>query len=262
MLVIAHGQPKSGSTFLYATACVIAEIINQEEYYNFRNRVLGREFPAFHNSLPRELLIDVSKTIGPHRMFVVKTHCELDAGIEELVASKQVMAFTSFRDPRDAALSTLNVGAAERAAGVSRWFSKFEEIGQLAKPIRRQCDQAFRWARHPNVLTIPYYLIAAAEAESVGRIARHLGRPELRALVASRMDVRRQSVPEFNKGILDRFVDELSVEELRSIAGVWSDIIEEYNNLLEENMANLGHRMIYEHYSQLRDEALHRKLHS
>ena len=260
MIVIAHGQPKSGSTFLYMTAQAIAEHVNGEGFHPFMYRVLGSNFNAFQNEVPASLIVHVDKAVGPERMFIIKTHGKLTEDVAELIAAGQVKAFTSFRDPRDTALSTLNVGESDRAKGVDRWFSTITEMKQLVRPIKSQTVTTFAWARHPDVLAIPYYLTALSQAASVGLIARHLGVRSLQGVLGAEMEAKRRSLPEFNKGVLDRFVEDLSVKDIRFCSDVWADIIAEYESLLKTTMTRLGYRLAYRYYAGLRDARLRERL--
>lgn len=259
-LVIAHGQPKSGSTFLYMAALEIAQKINDEEFYNFKNRVFGEGFPTFVNEMTADFLLDAEARIPSGSMFLIKTHAKLTDDVAELIEAGRIGAFTSFRDPRDAALSTLNVGEKDREKGVDRWFAKIKDIEQLSRAINTQTDDAYRWVRQPGVFAIPYYITAMSQSTSVGLLADYLGVPHLKNILAAKMDADREKLPEFNKGVLDRFVDEFPVEDLRFANETWAHSIAEYDVILEQVMARLGHRMAHAYFTGIRDQKIRERL--
>lgn len=88
-VVIAHGQPKSGSTFLYMTSIEIANLVNDEDYYRLHARLFGEDFPSFMNELPVSLLHEIDKKVGPDRIFILKTHCDLSDGVAELAVARK-----------------------------------------------------------------------------------------------------------------------------------------------------------------------------
>ncbi|MCA0873458.1 hypothetical protein LCL97_21720 [Seohaeicola saemankumensis] len=252
-VVIAHGQPKSGSTFLYMTALEVVQIVNREEFYTFKDRVLGANTPTFVDKLTAETILEIDEKLAPGQTFVLKTHADLEDEVADLITAGRVKAFTSFRDPRDTALSTLNVGEKDRAKGETRWFAKITEIGQLTNPIQFQWAETRDWVRHPDVLAVPYYVTAMSQSTSVKLLTEFLGMGYLSNTLAADMDAKREKLPEYNKGVLDRFVNELSVEDLKFANDTWADTIAEYNALLEETMTRLGHRMAYTYYTRMRD---------
>lgn len=241
-------------------ALEIAQQVNGEEFYTFRNRVMGKDFPSFIDTFQEGLLANVAARIPEDRIFVIKTHAELSPALAEAISDRTVRAFTSFRDPRDTALSILNAGEADRKIGNDRYFSAFEKMEQLKAPVQRQARRVQPWIDHPDVLAIPYYLTAMSEATSVGLLAEFLGVGHLRSILAAKMAAKRETLPEFNKGILDRFIDELPADDIRFGNEVWAEAIAAYNTTLETVMARLGHRMSHDYFVGLRDRKLSKKL--
>ncbi len=259
-IVVAHGQPKSGSTFLWATALELSSIANGQEYYSFKDSRLGKDFSGFHANVTADLVESVARQIDPGDYIVLKTHGPFTEEMKDLVESRAVVAFTSFRDPRDTALSTLDAGQSDREKGSSRWFTKFTEVRQLVAPIVRQFNNIVPWVANEQVLSVPYYLIAARQNRVVEVLARHLGYGTLGHRLTQQMDQQKTAVPEWNKGIADRFADELSSEEIRFLNQKFAEILPQYDALLRGKMAELGHRMLCELLVASRERRLERKL--
>ncbi len=259
-VVIAHGQPKSGSTFLYMTAMEIAQNVNSEEFYTYKNRVLGEDFPTFVDEITADFVLDLDNRIPRHQMFIIKTHGELSEDLAAIIARGQVKAFTSFRDLRDTALSTLDVAVKDREIGDARYFAKYNEIEQLRNAIPWQWNAVSPWVRCPGVFANPYYMTALSQSTCVGLLARYLGAGYMSNTLAAEMDAKRTSLPEYNKGVLDRFVSELSPNAIQFANETWAAEIAEYNALLETKMAELGHAMACHYYMRMRDAKITERL--
>ena len=259
-IVIAHGQPKSGSTFLYTAGTILTEMTNNVEFHSFAKSVGGPDFKTFQAEVSADYLENLARRVPANKTLIFKTHGWMTDDVAALIDGHHFKAFTSFRDPRDSALSILNMGAKERARGDTRWFSKMENMEQLKNSIRNQWKKTRGWINHPKVLTIPYYLIAGAEHSSVKAIANLMGAHRFGPLAAATMADRREATPEFNKGIQDRFVAELSLADLKLTQELWAKEIAEYEELSITIMTRLGHSMLYQSFSQMRDKAIRKRL--
>lgn len=259
-IVIAHGQPKSGSTFLYVTALEIAALANGEEYYRFRTARLGKDFQDFRPSIEPELIHEVSGMIDPKDYIILKTHNVLTPDIEELIDNGSVLAFTSFRDPRDTVLSTLDAGKSDRERGSTRWFTKFTEAEQLVAPVRRQFERVVPWIQNRNVLAIPYYMIAYEQAATVTILARHLGCGAICHHLASAMDVKKSSLPEWNKGLADRYIDILDRKDVQFLNQAFAKVLPVYDRFLRDRMGNHNYNLLCAHLIAEREGRLQSKL--
>ncbi len=259
-IVLAHGQPKSGSTFLYIAALEMAALANGEEYYRFRNARLGDDFVDFQPSVTPALVDYVADRIRPNEYIVLKTHNVLTPDLEGMIDSGAVLALTSFRDPRDTVLSTLDAGRSDRERGSTRWFSRFTEVEQLILPVKRQFTRVVPWIRHPKVLAIPYYLTAMRQSTAVAVLAQHLGCGHTSRQVAQSMEARKLTLPEWNKGLADRYIDGLSGSDVRSLNEAFADILPEYDQLLRQTLSAIGHRLFCEWAIAQRDRRLEAKL--
>lgn len=255
-IVIAHGQPKSGSTFLYMCALEASNYINQKDFHSFRKERLGAEFPAFVDDINSELISKIDRAISPNEVFVIKTHCKLTSEIASKIEKHEIIAFTSFRDPRDSALSILDKGEEERKNGIDRWFSKITSVQHVTNPIAYQFDNVSCWVKCQNVLAIPYYLICMAEEYAIRLVCNHMGAGAYYHRVASNIIQKRSQLPEFNKAIMDRFVDELPTDSLRFIDQNWRQTIDAYDRLLGEKMREFGFTMACQQQVSKRNERI------
>ncbi len=258
-IVIAHGQPKSGSTFLYMTALELATMANGQEYNSFRDERLGPGFPDFHPEVTRETVDRIARDIAPHEYLILKTHSEFTPEIEELIDSGAVLAFTSFRDPRDTILSTLDAGESDRRKGSRRWFSKFSELDELITPVLRQCNRVLPWLSKDGVLAIPFYLIAMRQETSVRILAKYLRFGFALHTLTQAMLEKRAELPEWNKGVADRYIDELTSDDIFLLNHAFAEVLPAFDGHLREHMAEAGHRLFCEWAISTRDARLAEK---
>ncbi len=259
-VVIAHGQPKSGSTSLYVSALELAALANGEEYYTFRNARLGDDFVDFQPVVTRETVERVAAEIGPGEFIILKTHGALTPDLVAMIESRDVLAFTSFRDPRDSVLSILDAGQSDRDKGSSRWFTIFTDVEQLAAPVRGQFKRVVPWIEHCKVLAMPYYLTAYRQSSAIEILARHLQCGAYGRQVAVSMEARRSSVPEWNKGLADRYLEEMNAREVRFLNEAFADVLPEHDRLLRDSMSDLKHHIFCEWLIAERDNRMQSKL--
>ena len=263
---IAQGQPKSGSTFVFMAALAMAEQINQCEYYTFKSRIFGDrvdEFPDFYDTIFEEQLDAAMELVPEDKVFLMKTHMGYDEATPrmlDLIRSGKVKFFTTFRDPRDAAVAILDVAAKEREAGEDRWFWKYHEVAQLKNPIHYQSEMAYLWSQLEGGLSIPYYMIACAQDTCVQRLAEYMGVGWAGSLFAAQMEARKRSLPEFNKGRVDRFIDDLSPSEIRVGNEIWAQRLRFYDSEVRRVMAENGLRMLAETLLSRRDRLVAERL--
>ncbi|NAZ38125.1 hypothetical protein [Rubellimicrobium sp. CFH 75288] len=256
-LIIAHGQPKSGSTFLFQAAVALRDRVDGTELYAVLRRLLGQNASVFYDHIPLERVQTILEAAGPETL-IIKTHGPLPDDVRPLLEQGLVKAFTSFRDPRDACRSMLDAGASDRAKGSTRWFASKTRVEDLTGPIAHQYRSLQTWLDCPQVLAIPYYITANHQDAAVRLLCRHLGYGALGRLIAAQMQERRSSVPEFYKGISDRFLSDFSAEEIAFLNGALAPQIAAYERHAAERMARLGHRMLHTHLVALRNAHLDR----
>jgi hypothetical protein len=254
-VVIAHGQPKSGSTFLFGAAVELRNMVDGDTIYQALKLALGEDANAFENEIDAALVKHLLARAG-HKTLVIKTHGTLSGDVRALVEAGRVRAFTSFRDPRDACRSMLDAGVSDRAKGNQRFFASKSRVDELVRPIARQFAALQSWLDCPQVLAMPYYIIANDQDFAVRLLAMHLGFGALASVVAAKMQARKTSVPEFHKGISDRFLKDFSLEEIGYLNKVMAAQVATYEADAQRIMAKLGHRMLYARLVAMREARL------
>jgi hypothetical protein len=251
-LVIAHGVPKSGSTFIYQIAKDALAAINGFSHREAKERFFpGESVPDFVPQPTDEIIERLSGRLPAGSIFVIKTHGRLTPLISAGLATGKIKALTSFRDPRDTVVSMLDTGERDRRRGADRSFGKLFHIDDAVRPARHAWKVAREWLSNASVLPIPYYLTASAQNEVIKLVFNHLGASapdaSLQAHYASEKEKR---ITEFYKGVPDRFLDSLTREEMIELGEKLAPIISEVDSMTAHWMAVYGYDL---HYRQLSD---------
>lgn len=250
-VVLAHGQPKSGSTFLFAASTELRDLVDGDNYYAAMKDCLGPDAQAFHAKPDAEYVREVLAK-ARQKTLVIKTHGPLSDDVRGMVERGEVRAFTSFRDPRDACKSMLDAGEADRARGSDRWFASRTKADQLIRPITNHIRDLQSWLDCPQVLALPYYIIANNQDFAVRTLCRHLGLGAYGSLLAGIMQAKKATIPEFHKGVSDRFLTDFPAEEIVMLNTAMAPQIAGYRKAAAERMSALGHRMLHDRLVAMR----------
>jgi hypothetical protein len=257
-LVVAHGLPKSGSTFLYNVAREAAAIANGTTHYKSKEAFFGKgQMPDFIYELTDDVVDRILRELPEGAFFVLKTHGKLSPSLGGRVAAGQVLAFTSFRDPRDTVIAMLDAGVRDRERGADRSFAKMRSVEDTLQPVKHGFAVAHEWMTCERVLQVPYYLIAAEQDFTIRLLVRYLGLEFFcRALTAHFAVNREQRITEFNKGIADRFIDDLPPDDTLRLTQDFSTEIADTDRLTATWMSRYGYRMLYNRLAGVREKRL------
>ncbi len=245
-LIIAHGVPKSGSTFLFQVAKDVAEAINGVSHYEAKKIFFpGMEAPDFVAE-PTEAFIDsLVERLPRGAAHVVKTHGELTPGVAAHLRRRDIKVIISFRDPRDTAISMLDTGVRDRSKGNSRFFTTLNEVGDTLGPARHGWRVARKWLDCPNILPVPYYLTATNQRRVISLVCAYLGAPRSFYSIAPKYEgANRQRITEFHKGVADRFLDDLTPAEISQLSEKLAVEIAEVDALTLRWMNAYGYRLL------------------
>ena len=108
-----------------------------------------------------------------------------------------------------------------------------------------------------RVLQVPYYLIATEQNFTIRLLVRHLGLDFFwRALTAHFSINREERITEFNKGIADRFIEDLPPDDTLRLTQDFAAEIADIDHLTAMWMSRYGYRMLYSHLAGLREKRL------
>jgi len=257
-LILAHGQPKSASTFLFETARWAIGRHNGLRWPEFGKKIgLGPEYTLNYVEQPTDEILDVIGARLPEDgYYVLKTHGELTPRIRTGIESGTIVVLTSFRDPRDCLVSLLDALEKEMARE-GRPFTKQESIKSAVRYTNRAWAAASDWANSDDSLKIPYYLTATDHARVVKLVCEFIGLGKFTDSTNRRFS--REHFPrvhEFNKGVADRFLDVLSPGDIATATSSLDRAIHEIDQLTEQWMTRYGYREAYESLHNRREQRL------
>lgn len=257
-LILAHSQPKSGSTFLFEVARAITEMQNGQPQFAIETTVLPPTRPnAFFVGDVSDTLSEAMLTSSPaDAPWIIKTHGRLHPEVRARIEDGSVLAFTSFRDPRDSALAMLDAGKRQPKNAGQQFFTRFNAIADVIKPIRNQIRLLKEWIASQAVLSFPYYLIAADPAYSIALLCRYLSAENLVESMNTLFAHPADKVGTFNVGTADRFVSAFSPNELQELERGLAPEISFIEDLAAERMKALGRSSLYTNLRSARDSAL------
>jgi len=173
MIYICYGMTKSASTLLYQLT---------EEVFRASGRRAPRLGPPFRSRLSVDNyfdridgpLVDRIKSSLNHDDIVLKTHGPLADDIADRIASGDILASASLRDPREIALSMIDHGARSRRWGDLE-FSECATPQDCLPSIDYQVETLRQWAAIPRVETFSYNRICFDMAGTAQRLCAQFG---------------------------------------------------------------------------------------
>jgi hypothetical protein len=188
-------------------------------------------------------------------VYVLKTHRGLPRRTKSALWRGTVTAFTSFRDPRDAAVSLLDHGIARATDKIVNVATLTQAINSVSTGHRFMLE----WAGCRNVVAFPYYLTAGDRNYAVEALCRHIGLPHMAPEMGRRFgDGGHAKIWMFNKGIADRFADVLSPEQLALVNKELTHEVEAYEGFARAWMRHHNRQMLYLAMKESRDRRLSR----
>lgn len=247
-LIIAHGVARSGSTFLYQVARDVAEAINGLHHNKAKALFFPEvDVPDYVFQPPDELIGLLVRLLPPAAAFVMKTHGRITPLIASGIRSGSIKAIVSFRDPRDAVISMLDAGIRDREIGSNRGFSSLYKAEDALQPVRSGWQAARDWAYFPGVLPVPYILTAIKQDFVIGLVCDYLSAAHCCHNIQERYaQDKRTRIGEFHKGVADRFLEDLTPEEIVKVSESLEREIAESDALVARWMQTYGFRLLHQ----------------
>lgn len=241
-LIISHGVPKSGSTFLFQVAKDVATSVNGFPHYKAKARFFpGMDVPDYVDQPADSLIEALLGRLPPGAPYALKTHGKLTPLIGSGIRSGSIKAIVSFRDPRDAIISMLDAGVSDREKGKDRAFSRLHRAEDAIPAVKYGWRMARDWAHLPGVLAVPYLLTATNQDMVIRLVCDYLSAKDSYAGISQHYAEDRESkITEYHKGIADRFLDDLTPDDIASLSRSLESEIAENDALTEHWMQAYG----------------------
>ncbi|WP_448871316.1 hypothetical protein [Desulfobulbus propionicus] len=233
MIILSHGMAKSASSF---TVQIILGLVNKHcELNGFRNFALG-EFIKSQKSMfvYDETDIDVIvKSILHNSKFtnndfvVIKLHRSCTPFISSLIDSRKIIALSSYRDPRDMALSLIDAGKKDEELGLTR-FTKYKSLEDTIPAIKYQLRCSKTWAASLNTLFIPFVDLASKPYDVANKISNHLS-IDFHKSVVDELINDKTKIWEYNKGKKIRWIEEFGEMDTE-----WTSIMNDFYDFVNQ----------------------------
>lgn len=229
IVYISYGLPKSASSFVFQLASAIGGRLGNRtgrlrldlagvapDLGSPRSRDIYAEWVMDARGIPRSAEgldaalaeIEAALAVGPPRIAVIKTHAPCSPRLAARIAAGDVLASATFRHPADLVLSRLDMAARDQQA----------IDHDVLESYRLTHVPAFlTWHAVPGVAAFEYADVARQPYAVARRIADQLGLDEdVHDLVDMLLD-HPDRIAQFNKGVVDRRLDELGSDEIARI---------------------------------------------
>jgi hypothetical protein len=260
-LIIAHGEPKSGSSFLAQIAFGAARLANgpstQIRAEIKRHGVITPRF-EFSRNITDDFAGKLIAAIPQDLYYVLRTHGSLGAGVAAEIARGKIIAYTSFRDPRDIAISMLDMARRARREGRELWQTELRRASEMIKHVKFGHRHMLEWVGQPNVLALPFYLTSLETNAAIDVLCGHLGLSEHATAMKLQFGPGGEAkrIHHFEKGVPDRFLEGLQPDEVAEIGAALATEIAEIDELNSKWMRRLGFADLLDRLSLQRTQRL------
>lgn len=226
MIYVSYGIKKAGSTLSFE---MTKEILEQNGMPQNRlsNEVVDQKhkvnFVENFTAEALEKLVSEVEAVG--YPIIIKTHQRPSREIADMIRDGKIIGQAAYRDPRDTALSLVDAGNHARERGRPA-FSEFSILDDTVKTIRRQIDWLEEWLELPNIMPIYYEDMAFDSDPTIRRVAAQLDLPVDPA--KAKATVTNGRFTQFNKGISQRYVNEMSEADKARFTEMFGEFIDRY----------------------------------
>lgn len=229
MILINTGVPKSATTLLFDyQKDIISKIYGSKGLEEFERLNNGSLFVQKFDNRIFHILCKVHDEFGG---IVIKTHEPPNEDIKRLVEMYGAKVTCCYRDPRDVILSAIDHGKRTRKGlDKSGAFRDIFTVEDAAKEFVNWSEIYFKWKEYGDVLLVQYERFIHDEVNTITNVLKfidaHLNRNDLLS-IHIKQEKLKTTKENYNKGVSNRWKDEMSDNEL-SICNIFlSEIIED-----------------------------------
>lgn len=233
MIIFCHGMAKSASSFVTQLTLGLVRIHCQKNYFKLRS--LKDYLPGSNglfvddhidlDSLVREIYDDIG-TSREH-FIVIKIHRACTPYVASMIESCRVKAISTYRDPRDIALSLLDAARLDFANNKNR-FTKYKSIVDTQEMVDYQIKCFKTWSAVKNISLVSYEDIALNPNNVSHQISSYLGFEDNESVVVD-LTSDKSTIWEYNKGVLNRWVSEFEPSDVSA----WQSRVDEFSSYIE-----------------------------
>jgi hypothetical protein len=242
MIVLSAGMQKSGSGWYFNLTNDLLVAAGHQDVRVLRGRFRLQRLMKHHNcNIGRPILPRLAVLTSLHLMgntYVVKTHSRPTPSLQALISLGVARVAYIYRDPRDAAISAYDHGCRLRQEGETQTFARLKTMESAILNARNWVETWEQWMACRGILTTRYEDLLTDPAGELQRLAHYLSielsTEELQPIIA-RYQMNKSSESQdsnvrrslhFHKGVVGRFRDVLSADEIALCQEVFGDYLE------------------------------------
>lgn len=240
MLYLSYGMPKSASSFCFQLTLDVAKQYMAEKGLKFGKvtRIWPQSRYGLYFAPSPEIDLDhfvelALDQIHKDFFFVVKLHCSCTPFVKKKIAVGEIMASATFRHPADCILSYMDASAREIDRETNR-FPEGDSFESALKTYKGVARAFLDWAHIYGINLISFNELAVSPQTVIAKIARQFGVQADSQKIMEPYLSNVNSINEFNKGIIDRRYQELTLNELEVIEQKYPELIK-FINSYEKN---------------------------
>ncbi len=209
MIFISNGIPKSASSFSFLLCNEVAHVKAPRQLIC---RALPKELQPVYFKDINDHIDELVARVPQDRVYVIKTHSNLNNKIRQYIEDGKVLASFAYRDPYDTVMSLVDAGKrereitdpAKRRPGFVNILTIEDALGRIPNMLKNGRTWLEQVDNLPGLVRTPYETLKKFPEWVVEDYARMIGvKVNARAIVNKFLD-NKQLIWEYNKGISGR----------------------------------------------------------
>lgn len=226
MIIITSSVPKSASTAIVRLIKEMITLSDKRNAQHFLDSKKGHSFFKTINFTTFLSLVWLNMTRG---MFVIKTHCPPTFYIKLLIRLGLSKAVFSYRDPRDVVLSVIDHGNRSRLnLDPAASFKNITDIESALNYVTRVLTKHDEWQDYDHTLFIRYEEFMIDKRNTISSLNQYLGfglSDKKIDEILDRHESEKTTYHNYNKGLINRYITEMSVEEIEKCNHIFRDYL-------------------------------------
>lgn len=237
MIVLSHGMAKSASSFVFQIThglihshCRTAGgvVLDLKKYCLSSNGLFLNDAENIDEVIEKKIFEIGASNCDERNYLHIKIHRRCTPYVHQLIDEGKVIVISTYRDPRDIALSLIDAGRIDKERGKAR-FTQYETVTDTIDTVEYQLDCFNTWLNVKNIEFISFDQIATKPFDVGKRIAARLKIPYDESIVEELL-INKSNIWEYNKGITNRWREEMEdsdIERFEKISAKFLDITKE-----------------------------------
>jgi len=205
---------------MHYTVELIREVFPKNGYEAFCAAVMAGKLSGVggYMDAPTEVTLPVLERIhSEYGSIPIKTHADINDFLIAAIRDSRIIMLTTYRDPRDMILSAIDHARRSKGTKLAA-FQEFTTVRESIPYAKSWCQMALNWIDSGLTLALPYEDLLIDPVSAIRRVAEFAKIPVcsdiITRIIQEEKDSRTYAKKQFNKGLLSRFRDEMTSDEI------------------------------------------------